>query len=263
MNRVRSALYLGRVGHARLKPRRHTLAYRSFMLLLDLDELEALDRGLRWFSLDRFNLFGFRPGDHGDGSATPLRAQVAAHLLAAGVAEPIGRVQLLCLPRVLGYVFNPISLYFCHGEAGELLAVLYEVNSTFGERHTYLIPVEGSERPLRQEADKRLHVSPFMPMQLLYRFRVDPPGETVRVAVEVRDAGGPVLTASFAGRRRALSDGSLLRTFAAYPLQTLVVMTAIHWEAVKLLLKGLRLRAGPPAPADPVSYGRAAQASRR
>ena len=143
---ITSALYVGRVGHTRLRPRRHTLGYRSFMLLIDLEEAEALAGRLRWFSLDRFNLFGFRARDHGDGSSTPLRAQIAAHLEAAGLGASLGAVRLLCLPRVLGYVFNPISLYFCHSAAGELIAILYEVSSTFGERHSYLAAVDGPER---------------------------------------------------------------------------------------------------------------------
>lgn len=250
-----SALYVGRVGHVRLKPKRHALAYRSFMALIDLDELAELDRRLRWFSLRRFNLFGFRERDHGSGAATPLRAQVAAHLAAAGLSAPLGRVRLLCLPRVLGYVFNPLSLYFCHDAEDALVAILYEVSSTFGERHTYLVPVAGPARPIRQRAEKRLHVSPFMDMGLTYDFRIDPPGEAVRVAVEVRDRDGPVLTASFAGRRAPLTDAALWRAFLGHPLQTLAVTAAIHWEAVRLLAKGLRLRPGPPAPAEPVSLG--------
>jgi uncharacterized protein len=259
----RSALYLGRVGHLRLRPKRHVLGYRSFMLLLDLDELDALDRSLRWFSARRFNLFGFRERDHGDASATPLREQVAAHLRAAGIDQSLGSVQLLCLPRMIGYVFNPLSLYFCHGVEGELLAILYEVSSTFGERHTYFAPVQGDARPVVQTARKRLHVSPFMSMDQSYDFCVEPPGERVRIGVASRDGNGPILQASFVGRREPLSDASLIRTFASHPFQTAAVMAAIHWEAVKLLAKGVRLRAGPPAPREPVSYGEALQPSRR
>jgi uncharacterized protein len=250
-----SALYLGRVGHVRLKPKRHALGYRSFMALLDLDELAELDRRLRWFSLRGFNLFGFRERDHGSGAPARLREQVAAHLAAAGIDTPLGAIQLLCLPRMLGYVFNPLSLFFCHDETDQLIAILYEVNSTFGERHTYLIPVAGVARPVRQRTPKRLHVSPFMDMDLTYDFRIDPPGESVRVSMVVRDCDGPVLTASFAGRRTPLTDAALLRTFVTHPLQTFAVVMAIHWEALKLLAKGLRLRPGPPAPADPVSLG--------
>ena len=174
-----SAIYVGRVGHARTRPRRHALNYAIFMLLLDLDEVAGLAARSRWFSLERFNLLGFHPRDHGDGSDAPLREQVERHLDGAGLSIEGGAIRLLCLPRVLGYVFNPISLYFCHRRDGRLHAILYEVNSTFGERHTYLAPVaaDGSA-VVRQSADKRLHVSPFMAMELRYTFRVEPPGRT-------------------------------------------------------------------------------------
>ncbi len=225
------------------------------MLLLDLDELAELDRRLRWFSVSRFNLLSFQPRDHGDGSATPLRAQVERHLDAAGLASDGGAIRLLCLPRVLGYVFNPLSLYFCHRQDGGLVAILYEVSSTFGERHTYLIPVTAGMEEVRQSAAKRLHVSPFMDMALSYDFKVRPPGDKVRVVIDTFDAEGLLLAASFAGVRRELTDQALLAACATHPLLTLKVVAAIHWEALKIALKGVRLRGGPPAPAEPMSVG--------
>ena len=265
MSGLHSGLYTGRVGHTRLRPRRHALSYGVFMLLLDLDELADLDRRLRGFSLGRFNLLSFHPRDHGDGSARPLRTQVEHHLAEAGVDLDGGAIRLLCLPRVLGYVFNPLSLYFCHRRDGGLSAILYEVSSTFGERHTYLIPVDGGHAEVRQSAAKRLHVSPFMDMDLSYDFRVRPPGETVRVVIDTHDAQGLLLAASFAGRRSDLTDRNLLTAWAKHPLLTLKVLAAIHWEALKLALKGVRLRGGPPAPQAPVSLGAAQplQATRR
>ena len=266
MNGSASALYVGQVAHARLRPRAHRLAYRIFMLLLDLDELASLDRRLRWFSLERFNLLGFAARDHGDGSPRPLRAQVEAALDAAGLSIEGGPIRLLCLPRVLGYVFNPLSLYFCHRPDGALRAILYEVQSTFGERHTYLIPAEPDARgEVRQSAGKRLHVSPFLDMDLRYDFRVIEPGERVRVAITAVDAEGPILTAHFVARRRPLSDRTILWAWAAHPLLTLKVIAAIHWEAIKIWFKGVRLRGGPPAPSAPVSLGVAcpAQVERR
>ena len=253
---ARSAIYLGRVGHTRFRPRRHALAYGVFMLLLDLDELQALDRSLRWFSLGRFNLLSFHARDHGDGSPTSLRTQVEGHLRAAGLPAP-GAIRLLCLPRVLGYVFNPISLYFCHDAGGELTAVLYEVSSTFGERHSYLAPVEAGSAVVEQNAVKRLHVSPFLGMALTYAFRIQPPGEKLRVAIDAIDDRGVILAASFTGRRRPLNDRELISAWLRHPLLTLKVMAAIHWEAVKLMAKGLRLLPGARAPLQPVSLGAA------
>ena len=136
-----SGLYPGVVTHTRLKPRRHALRYDIFMLLLDLDELETLDRDLKLFSLGRFNLTGFDPRRHGDGSATPLKAQVEAQLAAAGIAHG-GPVRMLAMPRILGMGFNPLTVYYCHRPDGALSAILYEVNNTFGERHSYLIPAD-------------------------------------------------------------------------------------------------------------------------
>ena len=255
MTAYQSGLYTGRIGHTRLRPRKHVLSYGVFMLLLDLDELAELDGRLRWFSLRRFNLLSFQPRDHGDGSSTPLRTQVERHLSTAGIEPDGGAIRLLCLPRVLGYVFNPLSLYFCHRRDGRLAAILYEVSSTFGERHTYLIPADGAEGEVRQSAAKRLHVSPFMDMALDYDFKVQPPGDKVRVVIDTFDAGGLLLAASFSGTRRDLTDRALLAAFATHPLLTLRVMAAIHWEALKIVLKGVRLRGGPPAPAEPVSVG--------
>ena len=250
-----SAIYAGRIGHTRFRPRRHSLSYGVFMLLLELDELPELDRRLRWFSMERFNLLGFRARDHGDGSATPLRTQIESHLDTAGLSIGGGPIRLLCLPRVLGYVFNPLSLYFCHAPTGELRAIIYEVTSTFGERHSYLIPATGDGVEVRQQAAKRLHVSPFLDMALDYDFKVQPPGEKLRVQVDAVDAEGVILTAHFLARRQPLSDAALLRACAAHPLLTLKVMAGIHWEAIRIALKGVRLRGGPPAPQTRVSVG--------
>jgi len=251
-----SAIYIGQVGHSRTRPAKHSLNYGVFMLLLDLDELPALAKALRWFSLGRFNLASFNAEDHGHGSDLPLRAEVEQRLQEAGLSIQGGPIRLLCLPRILGYVFNPISVYFCHRPDGALHAILYEVSSTFGERHSYLIPaVAGVDGDIRQSVEKRLHVSPFMEMNLRYAFRVSPPQARVRIAIEVSDSGGTILNASFVGARRDLTDAQLLRAWATHPLLTLKVIAAIHWEAVKILLKGVRLRAGTPAPGYPVTLG--------
>lgn len=250
-----SALYVGEVRHQRLRPRRHGLRYRVFMLLLDLDELPALDRRLRRFSLDRFNLFGFKARDHGDGSANPLRTQIEDRLKAEDLAIDGGPIRLLCLPRVLGYVFNPLSLYFCHRADGALKAIVYEVSSTFGERHSYVVPAESDGGPIRQRARKQLHVSPFLGMDMDYAFRIVPPGPTTTVAIDTHDAEGVILTASFVGERRPLTDAALMRAFLTHPLLTVKVMAGIHWEAVLMIAKGMKLRTGPPAPVNGGSRG--------
>jgi len=247
-----SALYLGHVMHRRLRPRAHRLRYRLYSLLLDLDEIDGLDRRLRLFSRGRFNLFAFHDRDHGDGSQTPLKAQIETLLADAGLPFG-GPVRLLAMPRVLGFAFNPLAVWFCHAADGRLSAILYEVNNTFGERHSYLLPVNGTGRLVRQGIGKRFHVSPFLPMALDYAFRVLPPGEALSVAITVSDRSGPVLVAVHEARRQPLSDRALATAFLTHPLLTLKVVGAILWEALKLWSKRVPVFDHPAPPAIPVT----------
>ena len=254
-----SGLYRGRVMHRRLRPKRHRLAYKLAMVLLDLDELDALGQRLRVFSVDRFNLFSFRPRDHGDGSAVPLRNQVAGQLERAGIAASSLKISLLTMPRILGFAFNPISLYFCANAEGRLVAMLYEVNNTFGQRHTYLLEVSANSGALvHQDAPKRLHVSPFMAMDQRYVFRLLPPDERLALGITSRDSNGTLLSAVLDLRREPLSDAALLRTFAAMPLMTFKVVAGIGWEALNLWLKRVPVHHLPPPPAAPLTVVRAA-----
>jgi DUF1365 family protein len=249
-----SSLYTGVVAHARVRPRHHKLRYNLFNLLLDLDDLPALSSKLRLFGFDRMALFSFHQRDHGAGSKTGLRLWIDQQLQAAGL-NPGGAIRLLCMPRILGHAFNPLSVYFCHRQDGALAAIIYQVNNTFGERHSYLIPVKGEDPPglVRQNCAKVFYVSPFMDMDLHYRFVIQPPAARVSVTVNVMDQAGLLLTASFHGRRRALTDGALLSAFLRMPLLGLKVVAGIHWEAAKIWRKGVRLRARPPAPAHDVT----------
>ncbi len=229
-----SGIYTGMVVHKRLRPKRHRLSYRVFSLLLDLDELPTLS--LRWLAVNRPGLLSFREADHGDGG--PLRAWVAARLAGAGIVAD-GPVRLLCYPRMLGYVFNPLTVYFCHRGDGGLAAVIYEVHNTHGERHAYVLPA--GEGVVRQSCAKAFFVSPFMPMDCVYHFTITPPGESVSVGIVEQDGEGTLLTATFSGQHEPLTDAGLLKAVFAHPLMTLKVTAAIHWEAIKLLLKGLRV----------------------
>ncbi|WP_256354581.1 MULTISPECIES: DUF1365 domain-containing protein [unclassified Variovorax] len=252
------SLYVGTVMHQRSRPARHRLRYRVFSLLIDVDELGALAQRLRLFSLNRFNLFSLHERDYGTGDGHGLRAHVERQLVAANLC-PGGPIRLLTMPRILGYAFNPLSVYFCHHPEGGLQAILYEVNNTFGERHSYFVAVDESrrdDRQIRQRCDKQFHVSPFLPMQMAYGFCIEPPHadrEGLRVEVTVEDAQGVVLTARFDARRRALSDTALALVFFSHPLLTLKVMAAIHWEALRLWFKGVRPHRHPPAPARAVT----------
>jgi uncharacterized protein len=259
MKALRSALYAGTVAHQRLRPRRHHLSYDVFYLLLDLDEIEALARSSWLLRLGRFGLFSFNARDHGDGSDTPLKRQVEGHLRAAGIVPDGGPIRLLTLPRILGYAFNPISVYFCHRRSGALAAVLYEVTNTFGDRHCYLIPVESTETPILQHSQKALHVSPFLDNDMHYTFRLMPPDDRIDLAVTGLDDQGPMIVATLEATRRALTDGALLRVLLAYPLMTLKIIAAIHWEALRLWRKGLAVHPRPAPPSRSVTVGRPLQ----
>ena len=254
-----SALYTGTVMHQRLRPRRHRLRYRVFSLLLDLDEIDCLVRRLKFFSRNRFNLLSFHDRDYGAGTAEPLRSQIERHMRTAGVGPDGGPIRLLTMPRLLGYVFNPISIYFCYRHNGALVAIVYEVNNTFGERHSYVVPVTsdgGAQgQPVRQTCVKRLYVSPFLDMDMTYSFRIVPPAERVRIAISASDGVGPVLVASLSARRAKLNDAGLALAFATYPLLTLKVIAGIHWEALVIWLKGIGLRSRPEPPPNAVTVG--------
>lgn len=256
MTELASALYVGRVVHQRFKPRRHRLRYRVFSLFLDLDELPHLDRRLRLFSYNRPGVLSFRDADHGDGARRPLRLWVEAQLRAAGIADQAARIRLLCYPRMFGYVFNPLSVYFCYSDGGTLIALLYEVNNTFGQRHCYLFPIVDSVTDsglLEHSCEKKFYVSPFIPMQGSYQFKIYVPARSVTLIINNSDPAGPLLHASFVGRRAPLSDRCLLRSLITHPLMTAKVIAGIHWEALRLWLKGVPLISRPMPPAELVT----------
>ncbi|CAA2141299.1 DUF1365 domain-containing protein [Hyphomicrobium sp. ghe19] len=245
-----SALYQGSVMHRRVRPVTHVLRYRVFWLLLDLDEIDALSRTLRLFSRNRFNALSFHDRDHGDGGPTSLGEQIEEHLRKANIRAE-GKILLLTMPRILGYVFNPLSLYFCHDASGQLKAIVYEVHNTFGERHSYVIPVEGSSATIDQRCDKIFYVSPFLSMDLRYAFRVVPPGDRINVAIRGYDNLGLMIVTALSGVRRSLTDRALLSALLAFPFLTLKVVAAIHWHALQLYLKGLKVYAHGSAPVVP------------
>jgi hypothetical protein len=248
-----SALFHGRVYHRRLKPVGHEFAYRVFSFLIDVDDIASAASRLKWFSLNRPNLFSLHAKDHGARRGETIGDHARAILKDAGVSAD-GRIELLCYPRILGFVFNPLSIYWCRNAAGSLAAVIYEVRNTFGGRHCYVIPAAGEVGSVRQSADKVFHVSPFMDMDMRYHFELSEPRDEVRVLIREDDREGPILVASFEGVREDLSDRALLRAFFNYPLMTLKVVAAIHFEAIRLFAKGLRLKRGAPDPANEATY---------
>lgn len=239
---MHSAIYCGSVMHRRLRPKKHYLRYGVFYLLLDLDELSDLN--VRLLGVERRFLFSFHAADHGDGGSD-LKGWVLAQLRGAGISDDVSNVRLLCFPRVLGFVFNPISVYFCSDSSGDIVAIVYEVNNTFGGRHAYVLPAKSSNGRVFHSIAKRLYVSPFNDVSGGYNFAVRLPADKVALSIDQHDGDGPILKAAFAGRRYPLDNLNLLRVAVLYPLLTLKVVAAIHWEALKLWMKGVPLHKRP------------------
>ena len=240
-----AGLYLGRVMHHRLRPQRHRFVYRVFSLLVDLDRLAELDRRLRLLSVNRPNLISFQERDHGARDGSPLRPWVEARLRDHGLDLGGGRVLLLCFPRLLGYVFNPLSVYYCCDAQGRLAAILYEVKNRSGEQHAYVLPLAHAaapDRSVRQSTQKSFYVSPFLETAARYRFKLDPPGERLSIVIQEEVAQATTLVATLTATRRPLTDAQLLRAVLRLPLMTYKVTLGIHYEALWLWLKGLPLQ---------------------
>ena len=237
-------VYEGAVKHQRFKPVRHKLRYNVFSFLLDLDALDETAETLNVFSRNKFNFFSFYDRDFARGEGDV--AKEVRQILSEAGFDGRGRILLLCYPRMLGYAFNPLSVYYCHDVHGKLSVILYEVRNTFGGKHSYLIPVAADGKRVRQCAEKVFHVSPFIDMDMHYHFALSPPSEDLSVFIQTADREGPLLNAIFKGEACALSDQKLRSLFLRYPMMTLKVILGIHWEAVKLFAKGLRLRPGSP-----------------
>jgi DUF1365 family protein len=238
-----SALYVGRVLHARLGGTTHGFRYPIYQHLVDLADLPALDASSRIFGWNRRRLVTFRDTDHFADASRGVGENLATTLAAHGIAAP-ARVRLLTQCRVLGYVFNPVSLYFCDDADGRRTAIVAEVNNTFGERHCYVLGAGG-----RVHEKKVFHVSPFMPLDGTYEFEIGEPGDTLEIRIDLRRQGTRVFTSRLSLERRPWTDRTLARVLVTHPLMPWQVTAAIHRQAFALWRK--RLRYYPKPPYDP------------
>jgi len=228
--------------HHRLAPKVHHFRHDIFMFYLDLDELEAIARTIPLFGHNRRNIYSFRDDDHEPSGQHPLKERILAFLRKNGVdTSPIGRVMLLTLPRVLGYVFNPVSIYYCFDSEGAPVCSVAEVGNTFREMKLFLLRPEELEAGLtfRRIAPKHFYVSPFSSLNLNFDFRLCIPGEKLDIQIDDRDGDERVLTSTLAGKRAALTNWNLCWFTLKYPLVTLKVIFLIHWHALRLWLKGV------------------------
>ena len=233
---MNSCIYNGEVTHTRFKPVRHFLKYKTFSLLIDLDEINLLDKSIGIFSHNKFNIFSFYDKDHGDRDGGNLKNWVISNLKKFQIKENITNIKVLCYPRILGYVFNPLSIFYCY-EKDKLVAIFYEVKNTFNEQHTYIFKIKNNEE-IVQKCRKKFYVSPFMDMETFYNFKLLNPKDKLSVFIKQTDADGTILTATQTGDKKEFSFKQLAINFIKYPLMTIKIISSIHYEALLLWKKG-------------------------
>ena len=237
---INSSIYNGSVIHKRFKPKKHFFKYKVFSLFLDLSELKELNNNLNFFSLNKFNLISFYEKDHGERDGSSILDWVKNNLRSNNVSTDNIKVKLLCYPRILGYVFNPLSIFFVYDNDENLISILYEVKNTFGEQHTYVFKIEGENKLIQNNCSKKFHVSPFIEMDCNYFFRILNPGDKLSVIIDQYDQEGKILFASQDGIRSDLTNKNLMNSYLKHPLMTFKIISAIHFEAFKLWIKGIK-----------------------
>ena len=235
-----SCIYNGTVIHKRYKPKEHFFKYSVFSLLLDLSELEILNNNIRFFSINKFNLISFFEKDHGNRDDSSLVGWVKKNLKQNQINTENIKIKLLCYPRILGYVFNPLSIFFVYNQNDTLVSILYEVKNTFGEQHTYVFKIDNESNLIQNNCSKKFHVSPFIEMNCNYFFRILKPGERLSVIIDQYDQVGKILYASQDGKKANLTGKELIKSYLKHPLMTFKIISAIHFEAFKLWAKGIK-----------------------
>ncbi len=235
-----SSIYNGTVIHKRFKPKEHFFKYSVFSFLIDLAELNHLNKKIKFFSYNKFNLLSFYEKDHGNRDGSSLITWVKKNLDDNNINSEDVNIKLLCYPRILGYVFNPLSVFYIYNIYGKLICILYEVKNTFGEQHTYIFKVEGDKNLYQHNCSKKFHVSPFIEMNCKYFFRLLKPGEKISVIIDQYQADEKILYASQDGKRVDFNSKELIKSYIKHPLMTFKIISAIHFEAFKLWIKGIK-----------------------
>ena len=235
-----SSIYNGTVIHKRFKPKVHFFKYNVFSILIDISEINLLDRNLKIFSYNKFNIVSFYDADHGPRDGTPVKDWVIKNLKKNQINTEDIKIKLLCYPRIFGYVFSPLSVFYIYNKYSELISILYEVKNTFGVQHTYIFKNKENENPIKHSCKKKFHVSPFIEMNCTYFFKILKPCEKISVIIDQHDEEGKLLYASQDGNRIELNNKNLFLSYIKHPLMTLKIIAAIHFEAFKLWSKGIK-----------------------
>ena len=241
MSTFSSCIYSGLVTHKRFKPKKHFFSYRTFSLLIDLKEVGDLDKKINFFSYNKFNILSFYNIDHGPRDGSSLIKWVKKILTKGKMNIDGGTIKLLCYPRFFGYVFNPLSIFYCYDKNSKLKTILYEVKNTFNEQHTYIFRVKNSSQTILHKCKKKFYVSPFIEMKTFYNFRLSAPKDKINILIKQNDIHGPLLFAQQVGKKIKLNNQNLLFEFLKHPLMSFKVIMAIHFEAFRLWLKGVSL----------------------
>ena len=236
-----SFIYTGQVIHKRFKPKEHFFKYKVFSLLIDLSELHILNKKLTLFSYNKFNILSFYDIDHGPRDGTSLISWVKKNLSNYNINSKEIKIKLLCYPRVWGYVFNPLSIFYVYDNNSNLISILYEVKNTFGEQHTYVFKIDKLNQFLEHSCNKKFHVSPFIDMNCFYNFKISKPENKFSVVINQSDNYGKLLFASQDGIKKKLNNKNLFISYISHPLMSFKIILAIHFEALKLLFKGVKL----------------------
>ena len=235
-----SSIYIGNVIHKRFKPKIHFFKYKVFSILLDISEIDILDKSLKIFSYNKFNIVSFYDADHGPRDGTSIKEWVIKNLNDNRINTENIKIKLLCYPRIFGYVFNPLSVFFIYNKKSELISILYEVKNTFGEQHTYIFKTKENENYIKHTCKKKFHVSPFIEMDCTYFFKILKPSEKISVIIDQYDEEGKLLYASQDGDRIEFNNKNLVLSYLRHPLMTFKIIVAIHFEAFKLWTKGIK-----------------------